>query len=85
MSEPLPPSVPQQGIAFTITGKEIWESLEEIKKSVSGIQTELKGVPDQLKDHEIRLRLLEKRLWVASGFALAGGGALGALSRFLGS
>ena len=84
MSEPLPPSVPQQGIAFTITGKEIWESLEEIKKSVGGIQTELKGVPDQLKDHEARLRSIEKRLWVAAGFATAAGGTIGALSRFLG-
>ena len=29
MSEPLPPHTPQQGIAFTITGKEIWESLKD--------------------------------------------------------
>jgi hypothetical protein len=86
MSEPLPVPPPQQGIAFTITGKEIWESLQRVAEGVADIKSDLHGVPDAIKDHETRLRSIEKRLWVAAGFAAAAGGGIGgALSRFLGN
>jgi hypothetical protein len=36
-------------------------------------------------DHENRLRALERTIWIATGFAAAGGGAAGGLlSQFLG-
>lgn len=30
-------------------------------------------------DHETRLRLLERKVWTAAGFAAGGGGAVGAI------
>lgn len=36
-----------------------------------------KSIPDQ--DHETRLRKLERAIWIASGTALAGGSAAGAI------
>lgn len=37
-------------------------------------------------DHEVRIRRLERALWTASGFAAAGGGAVGAfVARLMGA
>lgn len=39
-----------------------------------------------ITDHESRLRKLEAKVWVASGIALAGGGAIGTVAgHFLGA
>lgn len=65
-------------IALTITGKDIWDKLVKIESEVS-------GTPAIVADHEIRIRSLERRVWLAAGFAAAlGGGAGGALTKILG-
>lgn len=72
------------GIAFTITGKDIWDSLQGVRESVDRLHTDLAGVPAQLADHELRIRALEKRVWLAAGFAAGAGGTVGGLlSRLL--
>lgn len=74
-----------EGIAFTITGKEIWESLQNVEKGVGDLRTEMAAVPNTLQDHETRIRLLEKRVWLAAGFAAGAGGTVGGmLSQLLG-
>ena len=49
------------------------------------IETKLDKALDDLKDHESRLRVLEKKIWLASGFVgvVSGGGAAW-LSQILG-
>lgn len=40
---------------------------------------------EDLKDHEARIRRLERALWIAAGFATTAGGGIGALvSQLLG-
>jgi hypothetical protein len=48
------------------------------------IETKLDGLVHtlmaKLDDHEMRLRALERKLWLAAGVALAGGGTLGTVA-----
>lgn len=51
-----------------ITIRMVFDAVNELKDNVS-------GVPDKVKDHEIRIRAIEKYLWIwigASGVAGAG-------------
>lgn len=64
--------------AVTITAKEVYDKLSELVVAMSPI-------PAQVKDHEDRLRGLEKKIWMAAGFAAAIGTSLGAaLSQIFG-
>ena len=66
------------GLAFTITGKDIWDKLDKIEKSTQAL-------PLIVSDHETRIRALERKVWAASGFAAALGGGIGAaLSQIIG-
>lgn len=40
---------------------------------------EIDNTPGGHQDHETRIRRLEKSVWIAAGFAAAGGGALGSV------
>lgn len=59
------------------------DTLTNIQTTMATIGTKLdlliQRVDPLLTDHETRLRKLEQKVWVASGAALAGGGALGSL------
>lgn len=48
------------------------------------VETKLDQLLDRIipaqEDHETRIRKLERMIWVATGAALAGGGAAGALA-----
>jgi hypothetical protein len=51
-----------------ITIRMVFEAVSDLRDSVA-------GVPDKVKDHEIRIRAIEKYLWIwigASGVAGAG-------------
>ncbi len=58
--------------AVTITAKEVYDKLSELVVAMS-------PVPKQVEDHEIRLRGLERKIWMAAGFAAAIGTGLGTL------
>jgi len=66
---PIPPT---EGLAFTITGRDIWDKLSEISEAVA-------GVPARVEDHEVRIRVLEKKVWGIAGLAsaISAGGAAG--------
>lgn len=58
-------SEPNGEIVLSITGRDIWEKLDRIESSVSGL-------PAKVDDHETRIRILEARksispaqLWTA--------------------
>ena len=76
MTQPVQQAI--EGLAFTITGRDIWDKLSEIGDSVVGL-------PAVVTDHEARIRAMEKKIWVAVGFAAAlGGGSGAALSQLWG-
>ena len=60
------------GLVLTITGAQVWDKLTNIERAVNGL-------PSQVADHEIRLRALEKRIYLAAGFAAALGGGVGGI------
>jgi hypothetical protein len=66
------------------------DTLTDIKTGMASMGTKLdlliQRIDPVITDHESRLRKLEQKVWLASGVALAGGGALGAtLSAVLGN
>lgn len=61
-----------------ITPKEIYDKLVELVVAMS-------PVPARMEDHETRLRSLERKIWMAAGFAAAIGTGLGTvLSQLIG-
>lgn len=55
----------------------------EIRADVKGLKETLAPVPARVEDHETRIRGLEKRVWVALGGAIAGGGAAGSIAQII--
>lgn len=75
------PEIQQDGLSFTLTGRDLWEKLDEISKAVGATA----GLPKTVEDHEVRIRALERKVFIASGFAAAIGAGLGTtLSRLIG-
>ena len=75
---PTSPQPPVEGLAFTITGRDIWDKLIEIGDAVA-------GVPAKVEDHEVRIRVLEKKIWAMAGAsALLSGGGAAWLTKILG-
>lgn len=72
-----PGTEPQDGLAFTITGRDIWDKLDSIQKEVS-------GMPKTVEDHEHRIRALEKKVWMAAAAGAALGTGGGWLQQLLG-
>lgn len=61
-------------------------TLENIYKTVLDIDKKIDPIPAQVRDHELRLRVIEKRMWVwLGGAALGGGGLAEVFSRVLGA
>lgn len=57
------------------------ELIKQVERLNEKIPTHIDWVERNLKDHEIRLRNLERKLWLAAGAAAAAGGAVGAVAR----
>jgi len=75
---PVAPPSAVEGLAFTITGRDIWDKLTEISDAVA-------GVPAKVEDHEVRIRVLERKVWgVAGAAALLSGGGAAWLTKILG-
>jgi hypothetical protein len=56
---------------------DIWAVVTETRDTVKGLESKLDNVSDTSKDHESRIRALEKVIWKAAGFACAIGAAGG--------
>jgi hypothetical protein len=61
----------------------ITAALAKIDIGVTEIRIRLEGALDTSKDHECRIRRLERMAWLASGAAGSVGGAIGALATSL--
>lgn len=55
----------------------------EVLDRLTRIETKLDVANGRVDDHETRLRKLERAVWLAAGFATAGGGVLGTLAQRL--
>ncbi|WNT44342.1 membrane protein [Microbacterium phage Mabodamaca] len=71
-------STPSTGPAV-ITLREVYDLVVEVKDSVAVVPAQ----GDMLKDHEARIRSLERKVWLAAGGAMVLGGALGNLASTL--
>ena len=59
-----------------ITLKEVYDILVDVRNDVTSIKSELKNTSEDVKDHESRLRSLEKWIWAAAGTGVVGGAGL---------
>jgi hypothetical protein len=59
-----------------ITLKEVYDILVDVRNDVTSIKSELKNTSEDVKDHETRLRALEKWIWAAAGTGVVGGAGL---------
>jgi hypothetical protein len=57
------------------------ELIKQVERLNEKIPTHIDWVERNLKDHEIRLRNLERKLWLAAGAAASVGGIAGAVVR----
>ena len=57
------------------------ELIKQVERLNEKIPTHIDWVERNMKDHEVRIRNLEKRVWLASGAAAAVGGVAGAIVR----
>lgn len=59
-----------------ITLKEVYDILVDVRNDVTSIKSDLKNTSEDVKDHEGRLRALEKWIWAAAGAGMLGGAGL---------
>lgn len=72
-------------IAATVTLDQIYSTLQEVRDDVRDMKKELGELAHDSKDHEQRIRALEKLVWRASGAAALAGSAIGfMLNKLLG-
>ena len=67
------------GAHVVVTVESIYNLLLEVRDEVRGSTQKLEDLVDDSADHERRIRLLEMKVWLATGLAAAGGGLLGKL------
>lgn len=58
---------------MSLQGTSADETLGLLVQAVTRIETKLDGLMDSAKDHEDRIRALERKMWVAMGFASVAG------------
>lgn len=78
------PPDPAAGIAFTITGKEIWEALQEVKEGVGGLRETVAGIPEDIRDVRAEVRNLRSDVDSLKTWRAALSGALILLSTLVG-
>lgn len=89
MAGSTPPGEVPDG-AIVITTAQMYATLQQdigaIRTTTDDLKISLSGVPGRLNDHELRIRRLERALWVGVGFSAAVGSAAGAaVSKLLGA
>lgn len=68
-----------------ITPTELYKEMQATHQSVTELRGEVKEIAKVLPDHESRIRVLERKVWVAAGVAAgAAAGLTKALSTVLG-
>jgi hypothetical protein len=73
------PTTPIPDGSVIITPTEMYAEMRATHTAVQKIDAKIDGVPQQLADHETRLRAVEKAVWWTAGAAAVLGGAAGAL------
>ena len=68
-------------ISVSITGREIYDLLMEMRHDVQELSGKVDIMPTRLKNHEGRPRYLERAVWGYAGVAAVGGGLLGQVVR----
>lgn len=59
-----------------ITLKEVYDVVVEVRQDVTAIKEKLDATQVDVRDHETRLRSLEKLVWGAAGIGAVGGAGL---------
>ena len=61
----------------------VWaiELIKQVERLNEKLPTHIEWVERNMKDHEVRLRNLERKLWLAAGAAASVGGVAGAVVR----
>lgn len=71
------PEQPQSaGIAFTVTGKEIWDALQEVKTGVADLNTKVSGIPEDITNLRGDVRQLRSEVDSLKSWRAALSGAL---------
>lgn len=53
------------GSGFRVTLRDVYDSVQEVKETISSLAV----TADQVKDHEARIRAVERRVWTLPTFA----------------
>jgi PIN domain nuclease of toxin-antitoxin system len=61
------------------------ELIKQVERLNEKIPTHIDWVERNMKDHEIRIRSLERKIWIAVGAGAVIGGFAGSLSQALGA
>jgi len=69
------PEVPDGSIV--ITTKELYDDVQTIKTTVQDIAASLGPLQDKVRELDARMTSVEKRMWIATGFAAAIGTSAG--------
>lgn len=64
-------------VIATITGADLLNQLNSLGNKFGEMSAKLDDIPRQVRDHETRIRALERRLWMAAGAAAAAGTIVG--------
>lgn len=63
------------------THDEVKRLSQALDPAIKNLRHAVDTVAERVGDHETRLRVLERRIWIASGFAALAAAALGALAQ----
>lgn len=66
-----------QGVVISL--RQIYEELKTVHQEVTEMRSEFRGEVEDVADHEVRIRTLEKKVWVASGASAIGSAAITAV------
>ncbi|MBN9739517.1 hypothetical protein DMP23_00295 [Amycolatopsis sp. A1MSW2902] len=67
----------------TITNREIYDQVLQTKALTEQLVQKIDAIETRDRDHETRIRSLERKVWMALGGGTALGGAAGALATFI--
>lgn len=78
-------AIPDGSVVITPTEmyREIRDTRDAVNRLVNVVDPALTNIRHDVADHEIRIRAVEKRVWVACGIGAVIGGAVGVIAPFI--
>jgi hypothetical protein len=70
--------------SVVITPTDLYNEVKAIGQNVTSMRGDIEDIKTALPDHESRIRLLEKKVWWATGLAAGAGAGLTQLLQALG-